>query len=162
MSHSSILLVHIWAGIVALPSGTAALVFRKGSPRHMLAGKMSIAGTYLAIVRHQPDSGGGGLLTFCMVATAWLTSRRGDGKTSRLDWVALLIPLVLGILTWITGIRDLRSGKRLILAIDFRIARRTSSVGTSSLDFQFFRINHEYDQVAGRSLPSRNGERYEA
>jgi uncharacterized membrane protein len=118
MSHSPILLVHIWAGIVALPSGTAAMVFRKGSPRHVLAGKLfvasmltlSIAGTYLAIVEHEPDSVAGGLLTFYMVATAWLTARREDGKTSRLDWFALPIPLVLGILTWITGLRDLRSG----------------------------------------------------
>src|SRR5215470_11529553 len=120
MSYSPALVVHIWAGIVALPSGTAAMVFRKGSPGHALAGKifvasmltLSIAGTYLAIVKHESDSVAGGLLTSYMVATAWLTARRGDGKTSRLDWVALLIPLVLGILTWITGIRDLRSRAR--------------------------------------------------
>jgi uncharacterized membrane protein len=118
MWHSPILLVHIWAGIVALPSGIAAIVFRKGSPRHVLAGKifvasmltLSIAGAYLAIVKHDLDSVAGGLLTFYMVGTAWLTARRGDGKTSRLDWVALLIPLVLGIVTWISGIGDLRSG----------------------------------------------------
>jgi len=118
MSYSPTLLVHIWAGIIALPAGTAAMVFRKGSSRHVLAGKifvasmlmLSIAGAYLAILKHDSDSVAGGLLTFYMVATAWLTAKRGDGKTSRLDWVVLLIPLVLGMLTWISGIRDLRSG----------------------------------------------------
>ena len=118
MSYSPILLVHIWAGIFALPSGTAAMVFRKGSPRHVLAGKvfvasmltMAVAGAYLAVVRHQPGNVGAGILTFYLIGTAWLTARRKDGETSSLDWIALLIPLALGILTWMNGIRVVRSG----------------------------------------------------
>ena len=118
MSYSPTLLVHIWAGIFALPSGTAALLFRKGSPRHVLAGKvfvasmltMAVAATYLAIVKHQSSNIGAGLLTFYLIGTAWLTARRKDGETSQLDWMALVIPLVLGILTWMNGLRVLRSG----------------------------------------------------
>lgn len=118
MSYSPTLLVHIWAGIFALPSGAAALVFRKGSPRHVLAGKvfvasmltMAVAAIYMAIVKHQSSNIGAGMLTFYLIGTAWLTARRKDGETSRLDWIALLIPLALGILTWMNGIRVVRSG----------------------------------------------------
>ncbi|HLX86184.1 MAG TPA: hypothetical protein VKR59_19945 [Terriglobales bacterium] len=118
MPYSPVLLVHIWAGTVGLFSGTAALLFRKGSPRHVLAGKifvasmltMAVGAVYLAVVKHQPNNIGGGIITFYLIGTAWLTARRKEGETSRLDWAALLIPLTLGILSWMGGIKVLRSG----------------------------------------------------
>jgi hypothetical protein len=61
-------------------------------------------------VRHQPNTVGGGILTFYLIGTAWLTARRRDGETSRYDWVLFLVPLVLGILTWMNGINVVRSG----------------------------------------------------
>ena len=99
-------------------SGTAAISFRKGSPRHVLAGRifvasmltMAIGAVYLAILRHQPNNIGGGILTFYLIGTAWLTVRRRPGQTSRFDWIVLLIPLTLGILTWMNGINVVRSG----------------------------------------------------
>jgi hypothetical protein len=118
MSYSPIMLVHICAGTLGLLSGTAAIVFRKGSSRHVLAGKVFVAsmlsmGTvavYLAITRHQPNNIGGGILTVYLIGTAWLTARRRDGETSRFDWIVLLIPLALGVLTWMIGIKIVRSG----------------------------------------------------
>jgi len=118
MSYSPILVVHICAGIVGLLSGMAAIFFRKGSARHVLAGKifvasmltMAIGAVYLAIVRHQSNNIGGGILTFYLIGTAWLTARRRDGETSHLDWVVLLIPLALGLLTWMNGVKVVRSG----------------------------------------------------
>jgi hypothetical protein len=118
LSYSPVLLVHICGGTVGLLSGTAAMSFRKGSPRHVLAGKVFVASmltmaafaVYLAIVRHQPNNIGGGIFTFYLIGTAWLTAKRRDGETIRLDWVALLIPLALGILTWMNGIKVVRSG----------------------------------------------------
>jgi hypothetical protein len=118
MPYSPILMVHICAGTLGLLSGTAAMSFRKGSPRHVLAGKVFVASmltmgvfaVYLAIVRHQPNNIGGGILTVYLIGTAWLTARRRDGETNRLDWVVLLIPLALGILTWMTGLKVVRSG----------------------------------------------------
>jgi uncharacterized membrane protein len=118
MAYSPILLVHILAGSIGLLSGTAAIVFRKGSPHHVLAGKifvaamltMAVGATYLAIVKHQPSNIGGGILTFYLIGTAWLTARRRDGETSRWDWIAFLIPLALGILTWMNAIQVVRSG----------------------------------------------------
>jgi uncharacterized membrane protein len=118
MSYSPILAVHICAGSLGLLSGTAAMLFRKGSRRHVLAGRvfvaamltMAVGATYLAIVRHQPSNISGGILTFYLIGTAWLTARRRDGETSRFDWVVLLIPLTLGILTWMNSLRIVRSG----------------------------------------------------
>src|SRR6202045_495302 len=118
MSYSPILVVHICGGSLGLLSGTAAMSFRKGSPRHVLAGRvfvasmltMAVLAVYLAIVRHQPNNIGGGILTFYLIGTAWLTARRREGETSRFDWVVLLIPLALGILAWMNGLKVVRSG----------------------------------------------------
>ncbi len=118
MPYSPILIGHICAGTLGLLSGTAAMSFRKGSPRHVLAGKvfvasmltMAVGAVYLAILRHQPNNISGGMLTFDLSGTAWLTARRRDGETSRFDWVALLIPLVLGVLNWRNGLKVLHSG----------------------------------------------------
>jgi tetrahydromethanopterin S-methyltransferase subunit E len=59
---------------------------------------MAVAAVYLAMVRHQPNNIGGGILTFYLI---------GNGMV---DWVVLLIPLALGILTWMNGLKVLRSG----------------------------------------------------
>ena len=119
MPYSPVLLVHIIAGSVGLLSGTAAILFRKGSARHVLAGRVFVAAmltmasfaVYLATVRDQPNNIGGGIFTFYLICTAWLTARRRAGETSRFDWVLLLIPLALGILTWKTGLEIVHRGE---------------------------------------------------
>lgn len=118
MSLSPVLFIHICGGTLGLFSGAAALSFRKGSRWHVLAGKVFVASmlvmaagaTYLGITKHQPNNVGGGIFTFYLILTAWLTARHADGETSRLDWAALLIPLALGILTWMNGVGVVRSG----------------------------------------------------
>ena len=114
---SPILAVHICGGTLGLASGAAALSFRKGSRRHVMAGKvfvvsmltMAVGATCLAIQKHEPGNIGGGILTFYMILTAWLTARRTDATTSKFDWVALLIPLALGLLLWFSGVEKMRS-----------------------------------------------------
>ncbi len=94
------------------------MFFRKGSPRHVQAGKvfvgsmliMAVGAVYLGIVKNQPGNIGGGIITFYLVGTGWLTARRREGETSRMDWVALLIPLTLGTFIWVNGIEVLHSG----------------------------------------------------
>ena len=117
MSYSPALLVHIWAGIFALPSGAAAMIFRKGSPRHVLAGKvfvasmltMSSAAVYLAILNDEAPNILAGTLTLYLITTAWLTARRKEGETSKLDGVALLVPLTTGVWSWAVGLEKLLS-----------------------------------------------------
>jgi hypothetical protein len=109
-----LLFFHICGGIVGLLSGTVAMVYRKGSRGHRIAGNvfviamlvMGACGSWLALMKHQPDNFFGGLVTFYLVATAWLTARQQEksptsGKTSpngagMLDWGALVFGLVLG------------------------------------------------------------------
>jgi uncharacterized membrane protein len=118
MQYPPILLLHISAGMVGMVSGAAALILRKGSLRHALVGKvfvvsmltMAATATYLAVLKHQDSNIGGGILTFYLVATAWLTARRKDGETSIFDWGALLVPVALGLLTWLQGIRMIQAG----------------------------------------------------
>ena len=113
----SLLPLHVSAGIAGILSGTAAMSFRKGSPRHALAGKifvismltMAASAVYLAALKHQNNNVGGGVLTFYLVATAWVTAKRRDGETSIFDWIVLLIPLWAGIGGWINGLEAVHS-----------------------------------------------------
>jgi uncharacterized membrane protein len=112
MLFSPLLPVHIGGGILGILSGTAALCFRKGSPRHALAGKvfvasmltMAAAAVYLAILKHQTPNILAGFLAFYLITTGWLTARRGNGVTSRFDWGILLMPLAGGSWMWFTGL----------------------------------------------------------
>lgn len=114
---SPVLIVHICGGILGLVSGAAALSFAKGSPGHVIAGRifvfsmliMAAGATYLAILKHQPGNIGGGIFTFYLILTAWFTARRTDGETSIFDWAALAIPLTLGVLTSISGWQKMRT-----------------------------------------------------
>ena len=117
MLYSPLLPVHIAGGIVGMLTGTAALIFRKGGRWHVLAGRVFVASmlimssfaVYLAVLKHQPGNIGGGILTFYLILTAWLSARRRDGQTSAYDWALLLIPLALGALTWMGGLQKMRS-----------------------------------------------------
>ena len=91
------------------------MIFRKGSRRHVVAGKifvasmltMAAAAVYLAILNHEPPNILAGTLTFYLISTAWLTARRKDGETSKLDWVVLLVPITTGTWTWAIGLEKL-------------------------------------------------------
>jgi len=111
------LVVHVCGGTLALFSGAAAMSFRKGSRWHRAAGNvfvvsmlvLAVAAVYLAALKHESGNVSGGILTFYLILTAWLTARRRDGKTSGYDWALLSIPLVLGSLTIISGVTKLRT-----------------------------------------------------
>jgi hypothetical protein len=113
MSFSPILVLHISAGIIGILSGAAAMSFRKGSPRHVLAGRvfvismltMATCAVYLAFRKHQMNNIFGGLLTFYLITTAWLAGRRKDGETNIFDWGALLMALVIGASLLTLGVR---------------------------------------------------------
>ena len=97
------LVVHIASGSAGILSGFAASFLRKGSRRHGLAGNgfvvsmllLSGTGAYMATLKHQPGNIMGGILTFYLVATAWVTARREQAGTNLFDWGALLVVLSL-------------------------------------------------------------------
>ena len=161
-----ILVLHICAGMLAMLSGAVAASFRKGSHRHVVAGKvfvfsmltMAAGGIYLAILKHEPDNVGGGLITFYLTVTAWLTARRRDGQTSKLDWTAVLIPLTMGSLLWVGGLEKIGShappedgdpaglnffmGSVLLLAAagDVRMLVRRGVLGTKRISRHLWRM----------------------
>lgn len=120
MWSSPVLSVHIAAGMMGLLSGAGAMILRKGSPRHALAGKVFVASmltmgataVYLAVLKHQDSNIGGGILTMYFITTAWLTARRRDGETSKVDWVVMLVPLALGFLSWAGGVKMVQGGSK--------------------------------------------------
>lgn len=114
---SPVLVIHICGGTLGLASGAAALSFRKGSRRHVVAGKvfvasmltMAIGATWLATQKHETGNIVGGIFTFYLILTAWWTARHTDGGTSKFGWVVLLIPLSVSVLNWIAGIEKIGS-----------------------------------------------------
>jgi|SRR5579864_1215818 len=104
MSFSPILALHICSGTIGVLSGAAAVSFRKGSPRHRVAGNVFVVsmlslGTtavYLALMKSQMTNVFGGVLTIYLAATSWMTVRRREGKPGIFDWIALLAALTVG------------------------------------------------------------------
>ena len=122
MKYSPLLILHICGAIVGLLSGTAALIFRKGFRVHRAAGNvffismlvMSGSGAYLAAFV-KPNIGNvfGGVLTFYLVATGWLTVKRKEGQTGLPEFALLLIALAQGFGGLLLGWEAARSASGL-------------------------------------------------
>lgn len=118
MQISPLLALHISGGITGILSGAVAMVFRKGSRGHVLAGQvfviamlcMSASGAYMAYFV-KPNMGNvmGGVMTFYMVSTAWMTARRRDGETTIFDWGALLVALAFAAFAATLGLQAAHS-----------------------------------------------------
>lgn len=105
-THLILRYAHISMGMLALLSGTAAMVFRKGSPLHRKAGTvffgamMIMAGTGLSIsVFITPIMANvmGGSMALYLTFTAWLTMWRKPGQTGRLEIAAMTWGLTVAI-----------------------------------------------------------------
>jgi hypothetical protein len=104
MTLSPLVVFHICSGTIGILSGAAALFFRKGSRQHRAAGNiffismlsLSASGAYLAFIKPVMVSVVAGILTFYLVATAWLTVMRQEGETGLLDFGLLLLALADG------------------------------------------------------------------
>ena len=101
-----LLSVHIAAGTVALLAGGAVLGLRKGSRRHAAIGTwfffsmlvMSGTGTLVAALKPERGTAVIGIFTAYLVATSWAAARRRDGRSGRLELVALAIAAGCAIL----------------------------------------------------------------
>ena len=117
MEYSPILIFHVCAGITGLLSGAAAMTFRKGSRRHVTAGRvfvismlgLAVVGAYMAVMKSQTGNVIGGIITFYMVTTAWATTSHREGETGILDWGALLAALAIGVGLVIYGLEAANS-----------------------------------------------------
>jgi hypothetical protein len=119
MRFSPILTLHICSGVLGFLSGAMAVSFRKGSRRHGLAGNIFVismlslgaSGVYLAFTKDQPGNILGGILTCYLVATSWMTRRKG-WETGIFDWGALLVALSLGAITMTFGLEAAKTGSK--------------------------------------------------
>ena len=113
-----LLVLHVTAGVVAMLAGLLAIVFRKGSLGHRLAGSVfvicmlsvSAAGAYLAFMKSEPDNVLGGIFSFYFVATGWATARRGQTEPWALEWSALPVALVIAAI-WISWAAEVARGR---------------------------------------------------
>ena len=106
---ATILYAHIAGGTFGILSGTAALVFRKGSRPHRLAGNMFFVsmlvmasiGAAVAPFLRTPQGDPKlfdalmGLFTCYLVATGWMTVRRKPGTIGRFEQVACAAALLV-------------------------------------------------------------------
>jgi uncharacterized membrane protein len=104
MTYSPILIIHISAGVLAVLAGFVALLARKGFPVHRLAGKvfavsmlgMAASGGYVSLTKSQWTNVFAAVLTFYLVATAWLTVRKAK-KPGAVEAGLLIVALAAGI-----------------------------------------------------------------
>src|SRR5271155_3225648 len=102
MTLSPVLFFHICAAIIGLLAGWSALVFRKGSRVHRATGNvffvsmliMGGSGAYMGFMKRQPSNVVVGVLICYMVATAWSTVMREEGKTGLFEFGAMLVAFV--------------------------------------------------------------------
>jgi hypothetical protein len=117
MSVSPLLAFHIAGGTVGVLSGFTAVSLKKGSRWHAKIGNvffvsmlcMSSAGVILAIEKSQPSNVFSGMLTFYLVATAWITARRKDGGAGLPSLVSMLVALATSVAIASFGFAALRS-----------------------------------------------------
>lgn len=114
---AAVLYLHIGAGSVGLLSGAAALVFRKGSQQHRLAGKifvvsmliMSGIGACVAPFLPTPERASvlAGILTFYLVLSSWMAVKRKPGVLGKFDYglllTALSVTVVAAFFIWLAA-----------------------------------------------------------
>jgi len=101
-----LILIHVCAAIVGIISGYVALIFKKGSGRHQVAGTMfciammvmTTSAAYIAaFLRPVPINVVAASLTFYLVSTAWVAARRREASVNAFDWAALILGLAVTV-----------------------------------------------------------------
>ena len=101
LAAAAVLYTHIGAGFLGMASGGVAMATRKGGRIHRQAGNVFFAsmltmaglGAIVAPLLPQRIASVAGLLTFYLVATAWVTIRRRPDRTGRFEVGGLLMAL---------------------------------------------------------------------
>ena len=114
-----LLFLHIGGGVGGIVSGGFAMAFRKGGPRHALAGNiffvsmlaMALVGGLVApfLVARNGDpkwfDSTMGFFTFYLVLTSWLTVRRKPNRIGRAEMAAFAFAVLLASASLLNGLR---------------------------------------------------------
>jgi hypothetical protein len=125
---ATILVLHIVGGIGGIVAGAFAMAYRKGGPRHALAGNiffvsmlvMGSIGGFVApfLVSRQGDpkwlDSTMGFFTCYLVATSWLTVRRRAGTIGRSETAAFAFAALLAAACVLNGMRAAGSANGLL------------------------------------------------
>jgi len=109
--------LHIAGGLLAIGAGAVALYALKGAELHRKAGiafvcamiAMSATGALLATLKGERPNVMGGMLTFYMVTTAFVTVRRRAYRFHWLDAAGMLFALAVGIYEISLGVEAVNS-----------------------------------------------------
>jgi Predicted membrane protein (DUF2306) len=109
-----VMAIHIGAGLLALPSGTVAVIARKGGRLHARAGtlffaSMLVLGVTAAMLepfRTPPGSPIAGLFVCYFAATSWVAARRRDGTTGWFEILACAAALITAALMIWSAVMD--------------------------------------------------------
>ena len=110
-------LLHVMAGLTALVTGAVALWALKGAKLHRRSGilfvytmlVMSSTGALMSVVHLNVGNIIAGVLTFYLVLTALLAVRRPSLEFHRIDGVAMLAALTVGLTGLMLGVAAVRS-----------------------------------------------------
>lgn len=116
---NAVVLVHVIAGGLALLFGFVALSAAKGARLHRKTGMlfvyavltMALTGTVMAALKSQSGNVIGGVLTLYLVTTSLLAVRPPSEAIRRIELVAMLVALALGITCVTYGFEALASPK---------------------------------------------------
>jgi uncharacterized membrane protein len=112
---STMLIVHIAAGAVAILSGSVAVLARKGERVHRASGAvfvmsmliMATTATYMAIELGQTGNMFAGPLVLYLVATSWMAVRRKENTVGTFEYIAFAVAVVMAGLSLYSGITGL-------------------------------------------------------
>src|SRR5262245_24892026 len=112
MPYTTLTMFHIGAATLALLAGAGAMIFRKGSDPHRVAGNvffmamfgMCASGLILAVIKPSMGVALGSIFLFYLVATARLTANRRDAEAGTLEAIGLVVALTFGIAVTVLGV----------------------------------------------------------
>jgi hypothetical protein len=108
-----VLALHIGAGGTGIVSGYSAMFVRKGGRAHRVAGSIFVPAMLItgamaaALAATIPQRGNviGGIFTVYLVASAWMTVRRKDGRVGRFEWAGFVFALACAIGAVLLGLQ---------------------------------------------------------
>jgi hypothetical protein len=132
LAASAILFAHIGGGAVGLVSGAVAILARKGERLHRVAGTvffvamLTMAGIGATVSpfldTEQWTNTTAGAFTFYLVATAWVTVRRAEGRVGRFEVGALLVAVGLAVNGLALAAATVQAGKPLSISVIYVFA----------------------------------------